>query len=121
MKPGKQLDALIAEKVMGMNIQRDRAWQTSSGPGGPSIREIGIPQYSTSIEAAWKVVQQFNRFSITKCEMPEHYFATVVFYNGMGSFEEYTAKAETASHAICLAALKAVKTVQGDSESPGEL
>ena len=120
MKPGRELDALVAKKVMG--------WDGFSGiietspEVGFSTEEIDElvktgklrfrpPEYSTDIAAAWQVVEKMQRenhdfaIHITSCrdednQWQPHFNISVTRTLLTGS--------KTAPHAICLAALKAV-------------
>jgi hypothetical protein len=102
MKAGRELDALIAEKVMGTNVFDFK--------GLPSYWDANIrrdiPHYSTNIADAWlvveKLVKQCYQFGLAN-ESDGKYFCSL-FFDGAGTFEE---SAETAPLAICLAALKA--------------
>lgn len=58
MNPGRELDALVAEKVMGLKNQNDI--NDSYRPYG-SIRG-DIKYYSTSIEAAWQVINSSKKY-----------------------------------------------------------
>ncbi len=120
LKPGRELDALVAEKVMGLKIVV-KVWGTgkkyrsfsvgepdyiysSDRPEGELINSV--PRYSTDIAAAWEVVeklgQHFQLFSPTDNRPSwEARFRD-------GRFKLVTAEAATGPHAICLAALKAV-------------
>lgn len=114
MKPGRELDALVAEKVMGWRRHdSNRLGTYGEDPIGLWIKNtepslVRLPQFSEDIAAAWEVVEKFHRFVVTRMEMPVCYDARVVYYFGMGNFEEFAFTADTAPHAICLAALKAV-------------
>lgn len=120
MKPGRELDALVAEKVMG--------WRAHS-PGYPSLVDInGVPtgwlasgqgsqgddpdfRPSTDIAAAWEVVERLggNMFQLHYDTRYGHENKTgwAVILDGvvMCGF------ADTAPHAICLAALKAAGVI----------
>lgn len=89
MKAGRELDALVAEKIFG--------WSKSD----LEINE-DISHFSTDIAAAWEVVERLRsrgyRFEVRS--QPQGFWV----YFG----EEMSAEAPTAPHAICLAALKAV-------------
>ena len=135
MKPGRELDALVAEKVMG--------WKRVMAPPEPkgfplqgayhacdqwydgdtrvACRECGdLPAYSTSISDAWEVVEkvEWQKFALFKHEVskytPEPYWTVV--WQSCGEIQLHAvvddccafAEAFTAPHAICLAALKAV-------------
>lgn len=100
MQAGRELDALVAEKVMGLEVR-----------GGFIIREnrrSGIPSYSRKIEYAWEVVEkmleQGYNFRIEK--IYEVY--QCLFDKAICQWNEGGAYAETAPLAICLAALKTV-------------
>lgn len=98
MKPSRELDALIAEKVMG--------WDAFD------VGCANIPHYSTDITAAWDVVERFAQerklhFTLSK--------TTIGVWRCTLDPEEdrdfsmgFMADAPTAPHAITLAALKAV-------------
>lgn len=132
LQPGRELDQLVAEKVMGWDVvcgndildrdhpgmseeekSKDRwhkrkAWFL--GTERKACDECGtMPEFSTSIEAAWQVVEKLGivrisngwtrgewkvEFSIPGCEV---------------GFQLVYAKASTVPHAICQAALKAVE------------
>lgn len=111
MKTGRELDALVAEKVMGWKrLYRvdwhgmDWMWDKKQGALYPEIQTT--PQYSTSIEAAWEVVGKFTFFYLWRdgklldgqweCKLTEK------------DEREFYVVAPTAPHAICLAALRAV-------------
>jgi hypothetical protein len=105
VKPGSELDALVAEKVFGKRVIEGI---------------ISYPNYSTSISDAWEVVEVLRRrppkeaeemyaeLSIESCEVT----GVVSWWVGW-RWHEWTdnkteAVSDTAPHAICLAALKAV-------------
>lgn len=118
MNPGRELDALIAEKVMGLEIVH------LGEPSKPFVKNFTgtsePTEYSTDIAAAWEVVERLKDsehafgFELTQdqgelCEW--------LAYFGEGRFK---AESETAPHAICLAALKAVGYVHAITpEIPG--
>lgn len=55
MKAGRELDAEIAEKVMGLPVQWREVRRVASA-GGNYRELVGTPHYSTDIAAAWEVV-----------------------------------------------------------------
>lgn len=95
MKAGRELDALIAEKVMGW----EKVWQ----PFFPS----------TEISDAWKVVEKCGKdFNVKYISHKKQYEAVVDYYfpaeKGKREFLSFgKAYAETAPLAICKAILKA--------------
>lgn len=99
MKPGRDLDALVMEKVMGY--------------GRPLPFDPMVPRYSTDLMEAWEIVRKFGaELSVGRVTC----VATIgiVEDNGRGEmeikrFDAYSEEGEhSAPHAICLAALKAV-------------
>lgn len=95
MNPGRELDAFIATKVMGLDL---------------SSKFSIFPRYSESISAAWEVVEKLRFKQIKLIELqdisgdePDN---EAHFYCRFGAMGKATAS--TAPHAICLAALKAV-------------
>jgi hypothetical protein len=127
---GRELDALVAEKVMGWTWWRSSAtgrrgifapgviprgayeWFKELADGTEELcRDWGayLPAYSTDIAMAWRVVEKMNR----------HRFSIGEFKPGTwkASFSELSpirpmpclATAATAPLAICLAALEAVE------------
>ena len=136
MKPGKELDALIA-KTMGIEPIRVAIATNDSGesaaaiedPNGPFYNETQIREwaalnppyklnhwlryrpYSTDISAAWEVVERMRSgssgyFEITAIEGGN---IRVVFDLLM----RFTGEANTAPHAISLAALKVAGPIGG--------
>lgn len=134
MNPGRELDALVAEKVMGYAVRAsnddwvdgykvaekksdfgksDKVF-TISGPLTVK-RDRPMKNYSTSISAAWDAVNKLMRerfqndrvgFRINFCSVVTPFFWMAYF--GLEQSENYSACGDTAPHAICLAALKAV-------------
>lgn len=107
MQAGREMDALVAEKVFGNHVE----WVNFNGdnypfwvglklPGTPIILPDGreahdIRRYSTDITDAWKVLEATDRFySLTK--KSDGWLAAANGYHGFG---------ETAPLAICLLAL----------------
>ena len=95
LEAGLELDALVAEKVMG--------WFVAKGPHSPTSPPDLIPRYSTDIAAAWEVVEkmidQGRRFVIN------NNFSRTMF---IADFCGRDVLEKTAPLAICRAALKAV-------------
>jgi hypothetical protein len=115
LKPGRELDALVAENVMKANKFE-----------GQFIKKVDIetkviiigtewtyPCYSTNIAAAWEVVEKCPLFNLTHGE--NNWVCRIGLTSkeerAFGSEETITeikAYGESAPHAICLAALDAV-------------
>lgn len=132
MEAGRELDELVADKVMSIKREvriagtTDKAFIYTENPYfGGVVQGFEINRnycqplpYSTSIEAAWQVVEKLRKshccltlksdfdhvwecYAIKDEDDPEHHSDVIVDY-------KIYEKAETAPLAICLAALKAV-------------
>ena len=127
MKAGRELDAMIADKVMGWTEQPysrpPSHWQDEEG-----YTILTLPNFSTDIAAAWQVVERMRRFSDLRS------FAVVVQDNSehgaepewLARFDRYevatdemvTAEwwsSKSAAKVICIAALKAVQSLRARS------
>lgn len=132
LKPGPELDALVAEKVMGWKrIKKLHGKPLADGwvgfHDGEWIRWTSNPESayedytpsifspSTSIADAWQVVEKMRGFwkveAYPFCRQP--WTATYTPPNGP-AVPGGTATAGTAPHAICLAALRAVMKEQAN-------
>jgi len=111
VKPGRELDALVAEKVFGCKtawaMNRENVFCGCAGrPHGAPVVSYGaapVKNYSTDIAAAWEVVGRFgDEFILERWPEFRNTWRT--------SFQRDRewASAATAPHAICLAALRAV-------------
>lgn len=97
MNPGRELDALIAEKVMGLASGRHLL-----GPDKP---------YSTSIEAAWEVTEKMLERNTGTMRVQAVSNSFGVTFEHWGDDENVVKgfhRSSTLPHAICLAAIKAV-------------
>lgn len=114
MKPGRELDALVAEKVMGWVKISFVGEETAGGRKGFGLNpkhhrgpRTCIPAYSTDIAEAWAVLEKFPDVQRLEKrwpgEEPPGWWCEVGVDNGSSS-----AIADTAPLAICLAALEAV-------------
>ncbi len=126
---GRDLDALIAERVMGHPgrfVERiyinDRWWdcktwlpweeEPDKPHGGTAVGQMP-PRYSTDIEAAWKVVEKMlGTHSVDVNAIPGEsliqWGATMQKMPFIEHNPEHGACAKTAPLAICLAAMEAV-------------
>ncbi len=108
LQPGRELDALVAEKVMssckleGTFVQKIDTVSKIVTVG----TEWQYPPYSTDISAAWDVVEKFKWAEPEVSYSDEQHCWYGLMNKGPGSGIAYGAP--TAPHAICLAALKAV-------------
>lgn len=101
MKPGRALDALIAEKVMGYSISPKE--ECSHGRG--CLVHGMFLHYSTDIAAAWEVLARLAGGCILDVGS-----AKTTVYANFGTMEDGTllSEGDTTPHAICLAALEAL-------------
>ena len=126
MNAGRELDALVAEKVMGWREVRcnvggnipygepDDDWNRDARAdpahgftGIPRVHREEVPDYSTSIAEAWLVVEKLSgQFAVNlSCtSQPVRWLCEFsrsenVWFNAHG---------RTPAEAICLAALKAI-------------
>jgi len=92
MKPGRELDVLIAKNVMGHEVF------------------VEYTNYSTSIEAAWEIVDHINMQNMEVAFHANKNQVHFVIADLVGDVIAET-HSKTAPHAICLAALLAVMEV----------
>lgn len=113
LKPGRELDALIAEEVMGYNVMRTE-WDAHEIYTEQARSAVPCPNYSASIEAAWQVVQKLSKegwhFRI-EIDADGELFSVSLFRNERDGQSEIWAG--NAPEAICLAALKALGVENG--------
>lgn len=122
LNPGRELDAQVAEKVMGFrrlpmcgpNGEVFENWQRPHE--SEQWLRTELPHYSTEIAAAWEVVGKIGlvslingpdgwkcSFGVRKDHKPGDFSSSWEF-----SISQVDARGATAPHTICLAALKAV-------------
>lgn len=105
LPPGRELDALIAKKVMGYHLKKDDC--NSYWIDNDNIEPNHTHDYSTDISAAWQIVEKLRHtwwvdvearstLDVCKLESQEH-------INERKFIEEI---GDSAPHAICLAALR---------------
>lgn len=99
MPAGREMDALVAEKVMGHAIcehSRTKSTAQSSGIAMCGVRECKgelhyeyLPRYSTDIAAAWEVVEKLQRDDFTVVVSANHssnYQACMIFKGFAASY-----------------------------------
>lgn len=127
MNPGREMDTLVATKVMGWTNQLafrksclDGTIETCYVPMPPKLTvslepgTIGlapeVPHYSTDIAAAWEVVEKFEVVEITKGA--EIVGCRIRVGKGHGTYEAghnwVTSSDASVPFVICLAALDVV-------------
>jgi hypothetical protein len=105
MKPGRELDVLVAERVMGVKVRWDVLCSGTKIPyvEGTLCQHIG--HYSTDIIAAWEVVKELDKVHkiyISTSELFIPGWCVELAYGERPAIVD----AETVELAICLAALK---------------
>ena len=96
----REIDALVAEKVMGITlIGKDMAAYLNE----ETQFMMPIPFYSTDIAAAWEVVEKVNDlgWNISFDPIPQEWITD------FDEHQDWVVSNKTAPMAICLAALKA--------------
>jgi len=103
-KAGRELDRAIAEKVMGRKVTWDAPDVLLPGPP-----DNDAPNYSTSIDAAWEVVEKLRpEFDVVLECVTSEFNCHINKPGRVGTPDHNHVRADTAPMAICLAALKAV-------------
>ncbi len=130
MKAGRELNILVAEKVMHLEVAKNKSGSKMGGYyytiGEPVWHDIQgdmqlanpVPPYSTDIAAAWQVVEKLywlnkNEPTILQIYGPlcDGYEVDVILEHHDGPIPVGSVIKESAPHAICLAALKAVGVI----------
>jgi Phage ABA sandwich domain len=113
----REIDRLIAEKVMGWKIYADSAgykfWSINEDDSSRIICSVTSFEPSTDIRDAWLVVEKLRETKIFSLYDAwdgddNKIFCAVFEYNDTYHVVDYKGYADTAPLAICLAALKAV-------------
>lgn len=117
MEAGRELDALIAEKVFGFTIiTKSNGERYPVNPlttkDDPPDEWGHVKQYSTDIAAAWEIVSKFKALAVKVGE--KHPYCNepwISFTQNIedGDYDFNTAFFNVSPHAICLAALKAIE------------
>lgn len=111
-KPGRELDALVAAKVMGLICGKD--WHDPCFD--PQFCDQPLHSYSTSISAAWEVVEKLRRRCCCIEINSDHQYVWDVrmridrdgLHDRM-DWDVWIKAEESLPYAICLAALEAVE------------
>ena len=116
MAPGRELDLLVAEKIFKHPLAPHPFTGEIFIKYGEGYALSQIPEYSTDIAEAWQVVEKIKEFKVYDwMQVP----LTIAVYSdgchvgwvddSMDDFANWhhEVTADTAPHAICLAALKA--------------
>jgi hypothetical protein len=114
MEDDRELDKLVAEKVMGwVDFWTDGIFVMGYPPNeqamGINAERAPVPHYSTDISAAWAAVEKMRgreyQFSLhaNVFTMPTYHVA----FSHVEGTHGYRAESDTPALAICLAALRA--------------
>ena len=111
MKPGRELDALVAEKVMGWAAVMDVVGGKKMGIiegnifSTHSSEWLDVPHYSTDISAAFEVLKNFY-FHIENMGYGEKRYQVILkMHRDSGEFYDVEVFAESLPEAICKAAI----------------
>ena len=115
LKAGRELDLLVARKVMGLTKDDHAVTCASCAGAGESY---GVMPYSTSIAAAWEVVEKVIYPKMWQLVPGESGSWTVTDMMDDNWCWVVIVEAETAPLAICLAALEAVRALPTEQETP---
>lgn len=109
LKPGPEMNALVATKVMGWRwCPQYYGWIRGDGDKGPYGSQGKSFNPSVSIVDAWSVLDRLDdeAYSVGRSKYPNRFICRMVSYKNVtrGYIE---CEADTPAEAICLAALKA--------------
>jgi hypothetical protein len=112
METGRELDALVAEKVMGLQGFRKgtpgyEGWEyiytSNLGDNQP------IPHYSSDLSAAWEVIEKFDNMTFRRGrEADGHIRHFAYIWLNSDDDKHEMCKASKMPEAVCKAALMAV-------------
>lgn len=112
MSPGRELDTLVAEKVMGRIVSLDPLWMKIYETPDAFVETSQsrawrrwLHPYSTDIAAAWEVVEKLCDVELRDGWDGKRWWRCTIGH------KHASARAYSAPHAICLAALKAVRAI----------
>lgn len=133
LQPGRELDALVAVHVMDLKKARHKIKQEVVGHGmmaetcsicgannfADTLKFPCVPSYSTDIAAAWTVVEKLQAQGKSLCMHWDAHELNKSFYianhidgltcRGFSGLDLFEVESDSAAHAVCLAALKAME------------
>lgn len=102
LQAGREIDALVVERVMGWKVAKPEAAALRFVTMGDTLHPNHVPHYSTDIAAAWEVVEALRaRFVFEMYDREDGSYVV--------KFGQEVKRADTAPLAICRAALAAVE------------
>lgn len=117
MKQGRELDALVSEKVFGIEVLKVDSY-TYDSVTGRNINEKKhflmsnptqeIPHYSTDLAVAFDLLRVFQKRKLIAQFVAEGVIQ--VFKSHPADSDAISVKGESDAHALCLAALKAIES-----------
>lgn len=117
MKPGRELDSLIAEKVMGLHLSKRRdEWGDGDSFFTQHFHEDGdqtiqpVKHYSTAIADAWDVIEKLISGPFPNIAIARNGYGKWSVLESADDYAQELSESEAAPHAICLAALAAAGT-----------
>lgn len=132
LKPGRELDALIAEKIFGCKVEYSSIYTEEpcccckpDEIHSDFFEETGlygkfVKGYSTDIAAAWEAVEMFMGKGYHVCVhkyFGNDYWTAQIDQNSLDVTGVIASQASSAPHAICLAALKAIGFTEASDKS----
>lgn len=138
LKPSRELDALIAEKVMGggrdTHVGQRLMYSSMAERDEPPTLgwDFNIKPYSTDIAAAWEVVDKIKQIrpdgSSFGLNIEYEYEFAIKWYDkkyfcgwypiNLDGVPTLEGEGESAPHAICLAALAVMESKPADKINP---
>lgn len=132
MKPGRELDALVAEKVFGQTANGyiqvcpqcgfDFKRGNNKAPGRMWCLDCSewvyseFKEYSTDIAAAWEVVEELVQDSWIVTVTQSEFAYSCYLECGPKARGKIEAFGQSPTHSICLAALKVIDSKFGTSQ-----
>jgi len=131
MKPGREMDALVAEKVMGLRVVDDPVSHRGVSVGEAGALGTDLWPYSTDDGAALTVMEALSKSamgwdftihyrapadidiyaSAGDCNCPHNKEYDPKDTHGYSSEQVECEKVESLAHALCLVALRCVKAI----------
>lgn len=113
MNPGRELDMLVAEKVMQWRCET--LWSKLSGEYIGKCENYGracaqhCPSYSTDIADAWEVVEKLQPRWVVNISCLGDHLVTITGMKKDIEQKRFQSHEYSAPHAICLAALNTLE------------
>ena len=111
MIPSRDMDALIAEKVMGKRVFFDKPWGWMYAEQNIN-KWTNVKHYSTHMLSAMDILELYDFYTLDKGTdyLSTQYGATIDICMEDGTYSQITARARSIPEAICKASLLATLT-----------